>query len=291
MFGKMPGGTPLQFSYAHILRVNGFMSDQTNLPNGPNALNNSVIQVTDFHKTYGGTQAVSQLSFEVGPGEILGLVGPNGAGKTTTMRSLSAIIAPTGGRLSVMGRDVVADPIGVKNILAYIPDDPQLFPNLTVEEHLAFIASAFAVEQAEVKANQLLEEFELTAKRRARARDLSRGMRQKLAICCAYLHDPAALLFDEPLTGLDPHGIHRLKASIRERAARGAAVLISSHLLAMVEDICTHLLILDSGRQRFFGTLQELKQRFQREEQNATLERIFFLATRAETETREPATV
>ncbi len=242
-----------------------------------------VIEVAGFSKSYGSTVAVSDLSFSVKPGEILGLVGPNGAGKTTTMRSLAAIIPPSGGKLSVSEHDVSADPVGVKRSLAYLPDDPQLFPDLTVDEHLAFIASAFGVENAREKAETLLEAFELIAKRKSRARDLSRGMRQKLAICCAYLHDPAALLFDEPLTGLDPHGIRRLKASICERAIRGTAVLVSSHLLAMVEDICTHILILDSGRQKFFGTLDELKKRYLREEQNATLERIFFLATQADT--------
>lgn len=292
MFGKRPGWIiPSQFPQPLILWVNAFMSDQQYLPNRKSSSITPVIQVEDFQKSYGGTLAVSHLSFQVGPGEILGLVGPNGAGKTTTMRSLAAIITPSSGRLHVKGQDVVTNAIGVKNILAYLPDDPQLFPDLTVEEHLAFIASAFGVEGAEDKANVLLEGFELAGKRRARARDLSRGMRQKLAICCAYLHDPAALLFDEPLTGLDPHGIRRLKASIRERANQGTAVLISSHLLAMVEDICTHILILDDGRQRFFGTLEELKQRFQREEENATLERIFFLATQAETDTAQPELV
>ena len=241
-----------------------------------------VIEAEGFQKVYGSTIAVRDLTFKVEPGEILGLVGPNGAGKTTTMRSLAAIIPPSSGRLEIQGRDVVRDPVGVKQSLAYLPDDPHLFPDLTVEEHLAFIASAFAVEDAKEKSHALLEEFELTHKRRARARDLSRGMRQKLAICCAYLHDPAALLFDEPLTGLDPHGIRRLKSSICERAQKGKAVLVSSHLLAMVEDLCTHILILDSGQQRFFGTLEQLKKQFFREEQDATLERIFFLATQSE---------
>lgn len=263
------------------------------MPHQPDIANRSaispgpMIQAEGFRKVYGGTVAVADLTFKVEPGEILGLVGPNGAGKTTTMRSLAAIIPPSSGRLSIQQRDVVSDPVGVKKSLAYLPDDPHLFPDLTVEEHLAFIASAFGVEQAQEKSAVLLDEFELTHKRRARARDLSRGMRQKLAICCAYLHDPAALLFDEPLTGLDPHGIRRLKASICERAERGTAVLVSSHLLAMVEDLCTHILILDSGHQRFFGTLEQLKKQFFHEEQDASLERIFFLATQSKCEVSE----
>ncbi len=255
-------------------------SKKSNRPENPHP---PVIAVEGFSKSYGSTVAVSELSFAVRPGEILGLVGPNGAGKTTTMRSLAAIIAPSGGRLTVRGHDVALDPVGVKRSLAYLPDDPQLFPDLTADEHLAFIASAFGVENAREKSAELLEEFELSGKRQSRARDLSRGMRQKLAICCAYLHDPAALLFDEPLTGLDPRGIRRLKASICERAEQGAAILVSSHLLAMVEDICTHILILDTGKQKFFGTLGDLKKQYLREEQNATLEKIFFLATQADT--------
>ncbi len=260
-------------------------SDPASRPSVP------VIEVEGFGKIYGETVAAKELTFQVQPGEILGLVGPNGAGKTTTMRSLAAIIPPSSGRLLIQGRDVVSDPVGVKKTLAYLPDDPNLFPDLTVEEHLAFIASAFEVEDAQEKSATLLEEFELAHKRRSRARDLSRGMRQKLAICCAYLHDPAALLFDEPLTGLDPHGIRRLKASICERAERGTAVLVSSHLLAMVEDLCSHILILDSGHQRFFGTLDQLKKQFLREEKEATLERIFFLATQSESQESELAVV
>jgi ABC-2 type transport system ATP-binding protein len=258
--------------------------------NSAHCANNSkgpLIQVERFRKTYGSTVAVADFSFQVQPGEILGVVGPNGAGKTTTMRSLAALIQPTSGRLTVCGLDVTKDPVGIKQSLAYLPDDPHLFPDLTVEEHLAFIASAFRVENARAKSDRLLEEFELTNKRRSRTRDLSRGMRQKLAICCAYLHDPKAILFDEPLTGLDPHGIRSLKSSIRERANTGTAVLVSSHLLAMVEDLCTHILILHAGEQRFFGTLAELKRQFFKQEQDATLERIFFLATGTESEPAE----
>ena len=125
-------------------------------------------------------------------------------------------------------------------------DDAPLFHDLTVEEHLSFYASIYRVGDARAKALGLLDEFELTSKLRTPASDLSRGMRQKLAICCAYLHDPQAMLFDEPLTGLDPQGIRVFKRSLQERAAQGAAVVISSHMLAMVEDLCTHVLI--SGR-------------------------------------------
>src|SRR4051812_49650388 len=159
-----------------------------------------MIQVAGFHKSYRDTVAVADLSFEVLPGQVLGLLGPNGAGKTTTMRAIAGIIPPTQGRLLVAGRDVRIDPVGAKGALAYVPDDPKLFDALTVWEHLRFIASTYRVENFEADAVALLDQFELTPKRDALAQDLSRGMRQKVAICCAYLHHPQAILFDEPLT-------------------------------------------------------------------------------------------
>lgn len=238
-----------------------------------------MIAVQDFCKAYDGAIAVADLSFEVAGGEILGLIGPNGAGKTTTMKALSSVISPTKGKLTIDGYNVERDPVEVKRRIAWVPDDPQLFPNLSVAQHLAFAAAAYGVKDPDAKAAELLETFELAKHRDKAARDLSRGMRQKLAICCAYLHDPLVLMFDEPLTGLDPRGIRRLKETILERADAGTAVIISSHLLAMVEDICTHVLILDSGRQKFFGAVDELRNRFVSSEQSATLERIFFLAT------------
>ena len=287
MFGEAGPTGVGQLLTLWLLREISVMPFSPDSTRSADVIPSPVIEAVGFRKTYGSTVAVANLSFQVKPGEILGLVGPNGAGKTTTMRSLAALINPTSGRLMVNGRNVANDPVGVKQSLAYLPDDPHHFPDLTVEEHLAFIASAFRVEDAQQKSNRLLDEFELLGKRRSRARDLSRGMRQKLAICCAYLHDPKALLFDEPLTGLDPHGIRSLKASIRERADKGTAVLVSSHLLAMVEDLCTHILILHAGQERFFGTLEELKRQFFQKEQNATLERIFFLATQSDSESAE----
>ena len=237
------------------------------------------IVVNDYHKLYEGVTAVSGISFEVQPGQILGLIGPNGAGKTTTMRAISGLIPATRGSLSVAGLDVQQTPVEVKHRLAYVPDDPKLFPHLTVEEHLAFAAAAYKVENADRKAAELLRVFELADKRKVAAKDLSRGMRQKLAICSAYLYDPVAILFDEPLTGLDPHGIRMLKQSMLDRAARGAAVMVSSHLLAMVEDICTHILLLHQGHQKFFGTVDQLKTRFMSTDDEASLERVFFMAT------------
>jgi ABC-2 type transport system ATP-binding protein len=237
------------------------------------------IVIEDYHKAYGETVAVAGISFAVEPGEILGLVGPNGAGKTTTLRALAGILTPTRGRLRIDGHDLARAPIQAKAALAYVPDDPHLFESLTVWEHLRFVASAYRVADWRPKGEALLDQFELTEKRDALAGELSRGMRQKVAICCGYLHDPKAILLDEPLTGLDPRGIRTMQDSIRHRAEGGAAVIVSSHLLSLVEDLCTSLLVLHRGRTRFRGTLDELRKREGEEGRPETLEELFFRIT------------
>jgi ABC-2 type transport system ATP-binding protein len=228
-----------------------------------------VIDVVDFHKIYRQTVAVAGLTFRVEPGQTLGLLGPNGAGKTTTMRAMAGVIPPTRGKLV----------IAAKRQLAYVPDDPKLFDALTVWEHLAFIASAYQVGNFPAEAERLLAEFELTEQRDKLGHELSRGMRQKVAICCAYLHAPHAILVDEPLTGLDPRGIRTMKRSLRDRAAAGAAIVISSHLLALVGDLCTRLLILHRGQQRFYGTMSDARAAFAGAAVDSSLEDVFFNVT------------
>ena len=245
-----------------------------------------MIDVTDFCKAYDSTIAVAHLSFHVEPGQVLGLVGPNGAGKTTTLRALAGIIPASCGELRIADLDLEIDPIEVKQRTAYVPDDPQLFHDLTVEQHLAFTGCVYGVDQPIEKITHLLNAFDLEAKRHTKAADLSRGMRQKLAICCAYIHEPQALLLDEPMTGLDPRGIRVLKQSIAEHAEKGTAVIISSHLLAMVEDICTHVLIMDVGRRRFSGTIEDLRSTFAGKP-DETLEDIFFQAIESDTPSLE----
>lgn len=241
-----------------------------------------MIQVVDLHKAYDRTVAVAGLSFSVEPGHILGLIGPNGAGKTTTMRALAGIIPPTTGQLIIAGHDITAEPVAAKSRLAYVPDDPKLFDALTVGEHLDFIAAAYRVSDYLPKAAVLLEQFQLSEHRDKLGQELSRGMRQKLAVCCAYLHDPGAILLDEPLTGLDPRSIRTMNDSIRQRAANGAAVIISSHLLAMVEDLCTHILILHRGHRLFFGPIGEVRQAFA-SDGDESLEEVFLRATEGAT--------
>jgi ABC-2 type transport system ATP-binding protein len=237
------------------------------------------IVVEDYHKTYGDTVAVAGISFDVAPGEILGLVGPNGAGKTTTLRALAGILTPTRGRLLLDGHDLAREPVAAKAALAYVPDDPRLFDHLTVWEHLLFVAALYRVPDWQPEAEALLAQFELTEKRDALTSELSRGMRQKVAICCGYLHRPRAILLDEPLTGLDPRGIRTMKDSVQRRAADGAAVMVSSHLLSLVEDLCTSVLILYRGRQLLHERLDDLRRRLTEDGRHETLEELFFRLT------------
>jgi len=235
-------------------------------------------EVEALTKLYGDFVAVSELSFTVRPGEVLGLVGPNGAGKTTTLRCLSGIIPPTRGTIRIGGHDLATDSIAAKRQLAFFPDEPRLFDYLTVWQHLTFVARIYGVADFAPTATRLLEELELADKRNALPGELSRGMKQKLAIACGLLHAPSIVYFDEPLTGLDPHGIRRMKDSILKRARDGAAILISSHLLHLVEEICSHILILKGGRKIAHGTLEEVRLQFARLP-DASLEDIFFSAT------------
>ncbi len=217
-----------------------------------------MIEVAGLTKLYGTLTAVQDLSFKVASGEILGLVGPNGAGKTTTLRSLAGIIQPTRGTIRIAGHDLAQDPIAAKGVLAFVPDEPQLFDYLTVSEHLQFVARLYRRPEILSRLDPLLAELELTEKRDALASELSRGMKQKLAIACGLLHDPQVLMLDEPLTGLDPVGIRRMKATITARAAAGAAVVLSSHLLELVEQLCTRVLILQQGRLVALGSVAEI---------------------------------
>ncbi len=235
-----------------------------------------MIEVVDFRKEYASVVAADGISFTLPAGTIGALIGPNGAGKTTTMRALCGILRPTSGKLTVAGFDVQADPLKVKQRIAYVPDDPPLFETLTVWEHLKFIASAYAVAEFKPTAEALLKQLNLETKRDAQASELSRGMRQKVAIACAYLHSPQVLFFDEPLTGLDPSAIRLLKRTMVERVEQGATVLVSSHLLALVEDICGHLVILRQGKCLFSGSLAEAREKFG---ETSSLEEVFFRVT------------
>jgi ABC-2 type transport system ATP-binding protein len=236
----------------------------------------TAIEVADFRKVYDTTIAADGISFSLPKGAVGALIGPNGAGKTTTIRALCGIIRPTSGALRVAGYDVQQEPLKVKQRVAYVPDDPPLFETLTVWEHLQFIASAYQIADFRPVADELLKQLQLENKRNALASELSRGMRQKVAIACAYLHSPEVIFLDEPLTGLDPAAIRLLKRTICEKAEAGATILVSSHLLALVEDICKHLIILRRGQCLFSGSVEEARIAYPAA---GSLEDVFFHAT------------
>jgi ABC-2 type transport system ATP-binding protein len=241
----------------------------------------SVEQLTRTYAAASGPAftAVDGLSFTLTAGEIVGLIGPNGAGKTTTLRSIAGILRPTSGRITIDGHDLVADGIAARRALAFMPDEPHLFEYLTVVEHLRLMARLYSVEDFDNRAGALIEELELTGKERSLPSELSRGMRQKVVIACGLVRPASTLLFDEPLTGLDPVGIRRMRQTIVARARAGACVLVSSHLLHMVEEICTRVIIMDRGRKIADGTVAELARRADLAAAGSNLEQIFLRVT------------
>ena len=241
------------------------------------------LSVEHFGRTYaaatGTFTAVADLSFTVAAGEIVGLIGPNGAGKTTTLRSLAGILRPTSGRVRIDGHDIIEDPLEAKRRLAFMPDEPHLFEYLTVTEHLHLIARLYGVPDVDARAAALVEELELKGKERSLPGELSRGMRQKVVIACGLVRDATTLLFDEPLTGLDPIGIRRMRNTIVARARAGAAILLSSHLLHLVEEVCSRVIIMDRGQKVADGTFAELASRADLATAGSSLEQIFLRVT------------
>jgi ABC-2 type transport system ATP-binding protein len=238
-----------------------------------------MIEVTGLSKSFGEFSAVRDLTFAVRPGEVLGLVGPNGAGKTTTLRTCVGVIPPTRGSIFIAGADLLTEPVKAKRALAFFPDEPRLFDYLTVRQHLGFVARIYGVADYEALAQPLLEELEIADKANSLPGELSRGMKQKLAIACGLLHSPQVLIFDEPLTGLDPLGIRRMKDSILRRAHAGAAIVLSSHLLHLLEEVCSHVLILKRGEKIADGTLAQVRERFSGGDADSSLEDVFIRAT------------
>ena len=238
------------------------------------------IAVEGFSKYYGNFAAVRDLSFSVQAGEVLGLVGPNGAGKTTTLRCLTGVIPATAGTLQVAGINIADDPVAAKRQLAFFADEPRLFEHLTVRQHLDFSARLYNVPNHESRAVQLLDEFELVDKADQLPTELSRGMKQKLVIACGLLHSPRVLFFDEPLTGLDPLGIRRMKQTIKRLAQEeGAAIILSSHLMGLLEEVCSHVLIMKQGERVALGSLGEVVRQFSGDDGAVDLEEVFVRAT------------
>ncbi len=215
---------------------------------GPNlGPGGGMLRVEGLVKRFGALDAVRGVSLEVDGGEIVGLLGPNGAGKTTTLRCIAGILQPTAGRISLAGHDLASETDAAKRCLAYVPELPSPYELLTVTEHLRFVAAAFGAEPEPAYLEELLRRLDLWEKRHALAATLSKGMRQKLACACAFIHRPRIYLFDEPLIGIDPKGARELKDLLLERRAGGDAVLVSTHMLDTAERLCDRVIIMHRG--------------------------------------------
>ncbi len=208
-----------------------------------------MILLDGISKSFHGIHAVKDLSISVADGEVFGLVGPNGAGKTTTIKMATGLLTPQSGTISIGGHDMVKEPLEAKSVLGYVPDRGFLYERLSVREFLTFVASIrrMAKAAARERIENLLALFSLGEKEDMLIESLSQGMRQRLLFASALIHSPAALLIDEPFTGLDPLGIRMLKTLLRELGAAGTAVFLATHSLHIAEEICDRVGFIDGG--------------------------------------------
>ncbi len=239
-----------------------------------------MIEIKGLTKTFGAFRAVDGLSLKVPPGEIYGFLGPNGAGKTTTVKILSGIMRPTEGTVTVDGVDMLADPLAAKRRLAYIPDEPFVYPKLTGRELLRFIGDLYSVPFAEQEREipKLLEMFDLSGAGGELLESYSHGMKQKLLIASVLLRRPKVVLFDEPTVGLDPRSIRRFRELLLNIAASGACVFMCTHILEMAEKLCGRVGIIYKGKLIAEGTVDDLR-RMSGASGGHTLEDIFLSLT------------
>ena len=220
-----------------------------------------MLDIQHLTKTYGEKKAVDDLSLRIAPGEIYGFIGHNGAGKTTTLKAAVGILQFDAGDIFIGGRSIRTDPLGCKRQLAYIPDNPDLYDFMSGIQYLNFIADIFGIPAAErwARIEPLADAFELTGDLGQPISAYSHGMKQKLAIIAAWIHDPKLILMDEPFVGLDPKAAHLLKGMIRELFDVGGAIFFSTHVLEVAEKLCDKVAIIKGGRLIRSGTMEEVK--------------------------------
>lgn len=238
-----------------------------------------MIRLTNLTKRYGKFTAVDGIDLEIRRGELFGFLGPNGAGKTTTMRMIAGILQPTSGKIEIAGDDVALDPLKAKARLGFIPDRPFVYDKLTGAEFLRFVAALYGQDgdAVERRMDELLDLFELTSWKDELVESYSHGMRQKLIISSALLHRPEVIVVDEPMVGLDPKGQKFLKDLFRAFVERGGTVLMSTHTLDMVEEMCDRMGIISGGKMLACGTMAEV--RHQTAGGDAKLEELFLKLT------------
>lgn len=220
-----------------------------------------MLTITDLTKVYGNKVAVDRLNLHIAPGEIFGFIGHNGAGKTTTIKACCGILKPDSGEIMIDGSSVAADPIGCKQKLAYIPDNPDLYEFLTGIRYLHFIADVYGV-PADLRMERIrryADLFELTADLAQPISAYSHGMKQKLAIIAAWVHQPKLIVMDEPFVGLDPRAAHILKGMMREFCEAGGAIFFSTHVLEVAEKLCDKVAIIKGGHLVAAGSMEEVK--------------------------------
>lgn len=219
-----------------------------------------MIQLQKVTKRFGSLTAVDSISLNVKRGEFFGFLGPNGAGKTTTIKMMTGLFTPTSGTISIGGYDVVRQSIRAKSIIGYIPDQPFLYDKLTGREFMAFVGGLYRLQGDIIKqrTNQLIEHFEIGSWIDRLTEEYSQGMRQRICIAAALLHDPKVIIIDEPLVGLDPLSAKRVKDTLKARTRDGVTVFMSTHSLHIVEELCDHIGIIKDGTIIYDGALEKL---------------------------------
>ena len=220
-----------------------------------------MLNIAHLTKAYGEKKAVDDLSLHIAPGEIYGFIGHNGAGKTTTLKSCCGILRFDAGEITVAGKSIRTDPIACKQVMAYIPDNPDLYEFLSGVKYLNFIADVYGVgkTERETRIRNYAERFGLTGDLAQPISEYSHAMKQKLAVISALLHEPKLILMDEPFVGLDPTASHQLKTIMREHCDRGGAIFFSTHVLEVAEKLCDKVAIIRSGRLVASGTMEAVK--------------------------------
>lgn len=237
------------------------------------------IQIKKLQKNYGNYQAVKSLDLTVQKGELFCFLGPNGAGKTTTIKMMTGLLEPSAGDISICGIDIWKSPVEAKQHIAYVPDHPNLYPKLTGREFLRFIGSVFQMPQQtfEKRMEEYLELFQLTHRADELIEGYSHGMKQKISLCAALIHQPNVLFLDEPTVGLDPKSARTLKSLLRKLCDNGMTVFMSTHILEIAEQMCDRVGIIFEGELIALGTMEELREKGSKE--HATLEDIFLQLT------------
>ncbi|CCX45810.1 aBC-type multidrug transport system ATPase component [Firmicutes bacterium CAG:103] len=220
-----------------------------------------MLNIQHFTKTYGEKKAVDDLSLHIAPGEIYGFIGHNGAGKTTTLKAAVGILQFDAGEITIGGHSIQTEPLACKRLLAYIPDNPDLYDFMSGIQYLNFIADVFGIPAAErwARIEPYADAFELTGDLAQPISAYSHGMKQKLAIIAAWIHDPKLIIMDEPFVGLDPKAAHLLKGMMRELCDVGGAIFFSTHVLEVAEKLCDKVAIIKGGRLIRSGTMEEVK--------------------------------